>query len=139
MATYATTAELITFLGYTPKTGAQLLLDRASRDVDRAIKCATYATDSGDLPTDAAVLAALKAATLEQVSYQLEIGNTRGISHGMQSGVPSGASAGGIDLSRGRSVGGRTDDLAELGSQAWWELQGAGLTAQGPATYLGGG
>lgn len=138
MPTYATTAELNTHLGYTP-AGAQGLLDRASRDVERAIKCATYATGEDDLPTDGVVLAALKAATLEQVAYQLEIGNSDGIAHGMQSGVPSGTSAGGVDLSRGRSVGGRTDDLPYLSSQAWWELQRAGLTAQGPATYLGGG
>jgi hypothetical protein len=128
---YATAGELAAFLGYTPE-GADRLLDRASRDVDRALLCAVYDA------TDTAVTGALKAATLEQVAYQLTVGNTDGIAHGMQPGVPSGQSAGSVDLSRGTSVGGASAGLPWLGEQAFSELQQAGLTGQGPATYLGG-
>jgi hypothetical protein len=135
---YATVTDLEETLGngYTPPN-AQRLLDRASRDVDRAIQCATYATDTNDLPTDPVVLTALKEATLEQVAYNAEIGNTNGIIHAMQSGVPSGTSAGSIDLSRGPSAGGSTDGLPWLGPQAGWVLRQAGLLGQPPYTWIG--
>jgi hypothetical protein len=74
-------------------------------------------------------------ATIEQVAYQLEVGNTEGIRHGMQSGVPSGASAGGVELSRGQSAGGSTIDAPWLGDQAEWILRQAGLRGQPPQTY----
>lgn len=134
---YATVGELTTALGYTAPGNGQQLLDRASRDVDRAIQCATYDTDSGGLPTDPVVLAALKTATLEQVAYNLEVGNANGIVHAMQSGVPSGESAGSISLSRSPSAGGSTDGLPWMGPQAAWELQQAGLLGQGPYTWIG--
>ncbi|TDB86276.1 hypothetical protein E1264_18450 [Actinomadura sp. KC216] len=128
---YATVVELTAHLGYAPE-GAQRLLDRASRDVDRALLCSVYDA------TDTAVTDALKAATLEQVAYQLTIGNVDGIAHGMQPGVPTGSSAGAVDLSRGTSVGGASAGLPWLADQAFVELQRAGLTGQGPLTYLGG-
>lgn len=133
---YATVGELTTALGYAPVNGQQLL-NRASRDVDRAIQCATYETDSGGLPTDPAVLAALKTATLEQVAYQLTVGNADGVAHAMQSGVPSNESAGSISLSRGPSSGGSTDGLPWLGEQAGWVLRQAGLLGQAPYTWIG--
>ena len=135
---YATTTELETRLGngYLPPN-AQALLDRASRDVDRAIQTATYETDEDDLPTDPVILAALKEATLEQVCYQQEIGNTSGIAHPLQAGVPSGASAGTIDLSRGASTGGASLEYPWLGPQAAWILQQANLLHQAPYTWVG--
>jgi hypothetical protein len=128
---YATTAELQTRLGngYNP-TNAQTLLDRASRDIDQALLSAIYS------PTEAAIIAALKDACLEQVVYQLEIGNTSGIRHGMQPGVPSGSSAGTVDLSRGQSAGGSSVGQPRLGEQVWSILQKAGLTGMAPYTYL---
>lgn len=128
---YATVEQLDAFLGYTPKNAVRLL-DRASRDVDRATLCTVYDAD------DTAVTAALRVATLEQVAYQLSIGNSDGVAHGMQPGVPTGSSAGAVDLSRGQSVGGNSSALPWLGDQAFVELQRAGLTGQGPFTYLGG-
>lgn len=114
--------------GYTP-SNAQVLLDRASRDIDRALQCATYDVDSNGDPTDTQVLAALRDATLEQVAYQLEIGNKSGIAHGLQGGVPSGTSAGDISLSRGPSTGGATADQPWLAEQAAWILrQASGIT-----------
>jgi hypothetical protein len=128
---YATVEELDAALGYTPN-GAQRLLDRASRDIRRATKCAVYEVDDDDVPTDPVVLAAMKAACLEQVAYQLEVGNTSGIRHNMQPGVPSGTSAGSVDLSRGQSVGGNTERLPRIGEQVWSILQAAQLVPQGP-------
>lgn len=122
---YATTGELTAYLGYAPN-GAQRLLDRASRDIDRALLTAVYDV------TLAAVITALRDATLEQVAYQLVMGNTDGIAHGMQPGVPTGASAGSVDLSRGQSVGGSTGGLPLIGDQAWAILQQAQLTGRGP-------
>jgi hypothetical protein len=128
---YATIGELTTHLGngYAPNN-AQALLDRATRDIDTALLSAIYDA------TDPVVIAALKDACLEQVVYQLEIGNVAGIRHGMQAGVPSGASAGTVDLSRGLSAGGSTVDQPRIGEQVFSILQQAGLTGQAPFTYL---
>ncbi len=122
---YATAEELEAHLGYAPQ-GADRLLDRASRDIDRVLVCQVYDTEAED------IVAALKAATLEQVAYQLVQGNVDGVRHGMQPGVPTGASAGSVDLSRGQSVGGDTKALPLIGDQAWAALQAVGLTGQGP-------
>lgn len=123
-------------LGYLPDNADQLLY-RASRDVDRAVQTATYEVDDDDLPTDPVVLQALKEATIEQVAYNLSMGNADGIIHPMQSGVPSGESAGSISLSRGPSAGGSTDGLPWLGAQAGWILQQANLLNQAPYTWIG--
>lgn len=132
---YATVQDLRELLGYTAGN-AQVLLDRASRDVDRAINSALYPVDAGTgLPTEAVVATALMQATLEQVAYQLEVGNTSGIAHGLQSGVPSGTSAGAVELSRGPSTGGASVDQPWLGAQAEWILRQAGLRGQPPQTY----
>lgn len=123
---YASVAELEGLLGYAPGN-AQQLLDNATNDVDRVLLCATYDADDAD------VIAALKAATLQQVVYNLECGNTTGTRHGTQAGVPSGASAGGVTLTRtGGEVGANTGALPILGDQAWASLMLAGLTGQGP-------
>jgi hypothetical protein len=129
---YASSGELTTRLGYPAPANAGSLLDLAGRDVDRALQCAVYDVDGSGNPTDSVVIAALKAATLEQVAYQLEQGNKDGIRHGLQSGVPSGASAGEVSLSRGPSVGGSTSDLPWLADQASWILREAGLIGWGP-------
>jgi hypothetical protein len=130
---YATVQDLGGVLSYTPANG-QVLLDRASRDIDRAIQSAVYDVDDNGLPTLAAVITALKEATCEQVAYQLEIGNKDGIAHGLQSGVPSGTSAGSVQLSRGPSTGGATVDQPWLGDQARQILRAAGLLGQEPQT-----
>ena len=128
---YATVQQLTDALGNTPPN-ASLLLDRASRDIDDALLCAVYDVDDNGDPTDVKHVTALREATIEQVAYNLEQGNKRGIRHGMQPGVPTGASAGSVDLSRGQSVGGSTLALPELGDQAWKILRTAGLVPAGP-------
>lgn len=128
---YATSTDLSDTFGFTPNN-AQVLLDRASRDIDRALQTATYDVDGDGLPTDAAVAAAFKAAVVEQVAYYLEQGNKDGIRHGLQSGVPSNVSAGEIALSRGPSVGGDTTGLDWLGDQAQWILRSAPNITWGP-------
>lgn len=115
---YATVQDLAGLLGYEAPANGQTLLDRASRQIDRALESTTYDVDSSGNPTDAAVIAALKDATLEQVAYQLEVGNADGIPHGLQSGVPAGSSAGLVELSRGPSTGGATVDQPWLAEQA---------------------
>lgn len=125
MTAYATVEELEAHLGYEPE-GADRLLDRASRDIDRLLLCAVYDA------TDEDIVAALKTATMEQVAYQLEQGNIAGIRHGMQPGVPTGSSAGAVDLSRGQSVGGNTSQMPLIGEQAWAVLQAAQIAFQGP-------
>jgi hypothetical protein len=136
---YATADDLADLLGNQVPPNAQRLLDRASRDVDRAIKCARYSTDVNDLPTDPVVLAALKAATLEQVAWRLECGDVNGIRHDAQSGVPSGGGAGSVSLSRtGNTVGAATGGTPQLGDQPQWILRQAGLMGLAPITYLGG-
>jgi hypothetical protein len=130
---YATTQDLDGVLSYTPNN-AQVLLDRASRDIDRAIQSAVYDVDGNGLPTLPLITTALKEATLEQVAYQLEIGNKDGIAHGLQSGVPSGTSAGLVEVSRGPSTGGATVDQPWLADQAAWILRQAGLLGQEPQT-----
>ncbi|MCW2920121.1 MAG: hypothetical protein JWN52_8189 [Actinomycetia bacterium] len=118
--------DLEGLLGYLP-ANAQQLLDNASSDVDRVLFCATYDA------TNATVIAALKAATIQQVAYQLEIGNDRGIRREAPAGVPSGGNAGGVNLSHnGGAAGGSTAGLPILGDQAWAALMLAGLTGQGP-------
>ena len=131
---YATAQDLSPgVLDYLPNN-AQILLDRASRQIDQAIECAVYDVDANGLPTLALIVMALKQATCEQVAYNLEVGNKNGIPHGLQSGVPSGTSAGSVQLSRGLSAGGATVDQPWLGDQARWILRQAGLLGQEPQT-----
>lgn len=129
---YATVQDLTALLGYTAPANGQVLLDRASRDIDRAIQSAVYDVDDQGLPTVVAIATALKQATCEQVAYQLEIGNVDGIAHGLKSGVPSGTSAGLVELSRGPSTGGATVDQPWLAEQAQIILRQAGLLGQEP-------
>lgn len=122
---YATVEQLDAHLGYLPE-GAARLLDRASWDIDRLLRCAVYDVE------DEAIVEALKVATCEQVAYQLEQGNASGIRHGMQPGVPTGSSAGGVDLSRGQSVGGNTSGQPLIADHAFAVLAGVGIRFQGP-------
>jgi len=131
---YATVEQLADRLGSSAPPNASVLLDRASRDVDRVLMCSNYNT------ADSAVLTALQEATLEQVAWRLECGDVNGIRHDVQSGVVSGGGgAGSVSVSRtGNPVGAATYGTPFLGDQAWTILQQAGLTGQAPYTYLGG-
>lgn len=127
---YATIEQLTESLGHTPNN-AQQLLDRASRDINRALVTAVYDT------TDATIIAALQTATIEQVAWHLEAGNDKGIRHDQLSGIPSGGGSAGVSLSRSgtppRSLYGEGAPHAPvIGEQVWATLQAAGLTAWGP-------
>ena len=118
---YASITQLNDKLGRTP-VNAQQLLDRASRDVDRALLCAVYD------PDDQAVVDALREATLEQIAANLDAGNVTG---------GTGARRGGFTLGR-LSVQPSTDPadqpvrIGSLWEQAWTILQAAGLTGHSP-------
>jgi len=78
MATYATTAELATFLGEAMPTikdktdDPGRLLERASELIDDYLRTAVYDIDSvTDLPTDVDTLAAFRDATCAQVEFWL--------------------------------------------------------------------
>ncbi|GAA4059813.1 hypothetical protein [Actinomadura miaoliensis] len=128
---YATVQELADFL--TPKPAppdAARLLDRASRDVDRALLCTVYDVDDTGMPTAPAVAQALKEATLEQAAWRMRMGD--GAS---SAGKWSTVSIGSASLAR------RTDRTAPdeahvggLGADAFEVLQLAGLTGHAPQT-----
>jgi hypothetical protein len=67
---YATATELAAYTGQPAPADAERLLDRASQDVDDALRTAVYSTDSAGMPTDPAIIAALSEATCAQVEYQ---------------------------------------------------------------------
>jgi hypothetical protein len=117
---YATIEQLNNKLGKTP-VNAQQLLDRASRDVDRALLCAVYD------PEDQDVVDALREATLEQIAANLEHGNVTGL---------GGARRGGFSIGRLTVQAGSSDDppvrIGSLWEQAWTILQAAGLTGHSP-------
>lgn len=133
--TYATPAELAEFLAPDPAPAdvvAGRLLVRASRDVRRATKAARYDVDDEGLPTDAGILDALKAATLEQAAFRIEEGDEEGI----PSGGVSSASIVGVSVTRaaGAAGGGTPTTVNGLAYQAWLALDEAGLIGQAPDT-----
>ncbi|MEV0115542.1 hypothetical protein AB0H77_20240 [Streptomyces sp. NPDC050844] len=72
---YATAEQLVAWTGRTAPCDVELLLARASQDIDAALLTALYATDEAGFPTDAAVQQALVDATCAQVEYWLAIGS----------------------------------------------------------------
>lgn len=103
---------------------AELLLTRASRDVDSALLCAVYDPDNPDIQ------AALRDATCEQVAGMLTSGDRTGTG---AAPPPSGFTIGKISVQRGGTGGQQTAvRVGRLWPQAWQVLQSAGLTGQGP-------
>ncbi|MFI6266154.1 hypothetical protein [Micromonospora sp. NPDC051006] len=118
---YATIEQLNEKLGRTP-VNAQQLLDRASRDVDRALLCAIYDPDDQDV-TDAR-----REATLEQVAANLDAGNVTGNGGGRAGGFTIGR----LSVQASSDPQDRPVKIGSLWEQAWTILQGAGLTGHGP-------
>lgn len=118
---YATVDQLNTKLGKTP-VNAQQLLDRASRDVDRALLCAVYD------PADPDVVDALREATLEQVAANLDAGNVTGNGGGRSAGFTIGR----LSVQASSDPADRPVKIGSLWEQAWDVLQQAGLTGYGP-------
>ena len=132
---YATVTELTDFMDPEPApANAARLLDRASRDIDRALKCSVYDVDTAGLPTDQAVADALREATLEQVAWRLAQGDDEGLG---VAGMYSSVSIGSVTLSRGSGSGGRSGGSAseDLSEQAEQILDGAGLLGFEPWTW----
>jgi hypothetical protein len=115
---YATVSDL----GDPPPGNAQQLLERASRAIDRALLTARYD------PTDPAVVAVLKAATVEQVWGILAGGDKTGLGI---SGTPQNFTLGRLSVQRGPGLA-AAPTTAGLVDQAFLVLQAAGLTGQAP-------
>jgi hypothetical protein len=125
---YATVEQLEAYPVTVPAGAiAELLLTRASRDVDRALVCSVYD------PTDPDVQAALRDATIEQVAGYLDSGDLTGTGAAPPT---SGFTIGRISVQRGGGGGssgsGQAARIQGLWPQAWLVLQQAGLTGQGP-------
>lgn len=67
--TYATAADVGTWLGGTTPADADRLLSRASDLLDETLLTAVYDTDTAGLPTDSTVAAALRDAACAQVEF----------------------------------------------------------------------
>ncbi|MBG0560723.1 hypothetical protein [Actinoplanes aureus] len=121
MAVYATPNDLTGVVDPVP-ANAEQLIKRASRDVDRELLCAVYD------PTDAATIAALKEATVEQVAGTLAAGDKTGL--GVPT-VPASFTLGKLSVQRpaAPATASRTGGLVY---QAYAVLQAAGLTGHGP-------
>jgi hypothetical protein len=124
---YATAAELAAAPYNLTPANPDLLLDRASRDVDQALLCQVYDVDDPDN------VAALKTATLEQAAGYLDFGDrtgagvatpTQGFTLGRLSVQKATQGAGAASAQPSRIRG--------LWPQAWAVLQQAGLTGDGP-------
>lgn len=132
---YATPEQLGEFLDPEPTpANAARLLDRASRDVDRELKCSVYDVDDSGMPTKQAVIDALREATLEQVAWRLAQGDDEGLG---AAGVYSSVSIGSVTLSRGSGSGsgGSSGGAEDFGEQARQILDDAGLLGFEPWTY----
>ncbi|MEV7777803.1 hypothetical protein [Kitasatospora sp. NPDC088351] len=122
--TYATPAQLATWLGRPAPADAERLLARASEDVDAALLTACYPVDSTGAPTDPAHTQALADAACAQVEYQLAAGEDGTGAAARWSSV----SAGSISLSASSSAPAGALDLAPRALRA---LQRAELTGHG--------
>lgn len=123
---YATVEELADEPYNLSPANAQLLLDRASRDVDRALLTSVYDTEDADN------VAALKSATLEQVAAQLAAGAADGIG----AGAARSFTLGKLSVNKGGTPPNPAAQAVKVGplwEQAWAVLQLAGLTGQGPS------
>jgi hypothetical protein len=129
---YATEAEYEDETGTTAPANIGRLLTLASRDVDAALIAAVYDVEDG-AATDAAVVTALKEATIEQAAYWLDTGDTTGTGGIAAYGD---VQIGSVRLGR-PSTGGTGGGSAArpLAPQALAVLQLAGLTGHEPYTY----
>ncbi|MEU4225807.1 hypothetical protein AB0F17_16055 [Nonomuraea sp. NPDC026600] len=130
---YATSAEYEAELGAgTAPANIERLLTLASRDVDAALIAAVYNVEDG-AATDAAVITALKEATIEQAAYCLDTGDETGTGGSL---TYTSVSIGSVALSRPQSGGAGGGSAARpLAPQARSVLQLAGLTGHEPYTY----
>jgi len=114
---YATAQELAEYLA------EDNLLEQASRLIDSVLRGAVYATDTNGVATDLDIGAAIKRATMIQVSFwSAGYGNPHG------SPIYSTVSIGSVTLSGAGSAGTKGDGgKAALAPQALYELESVGL------------
>lgn len=127
---YALTSDYATAGMEAPATGVNLrrVLRVASARVDEMLVGAIYDTDDTTLlPTDAAVIVALRDATVLQAAYQIEIGDPYGLGAEQYQSV----TAGGITLVRG-SGGASGSPPPARSAEAYEVLRQAGLTGNAP-------
>lgn len=128
---YALTSDYATAGMDAPTTGVNLrrVLRVASQRVDEMLLGAIYETDDVTLlPTDAAVILALRDATVLQAGYQIEIGDPYGLGAEQYQSV----TAGGITLTRGTGAAGATATRGRWSAEAFGVLRAAGLTGNAP-------
>lgn len=81
---YATVGEYLAEVDATvAPTGLARTLDVASRRVDEMLIGAVYDVDTHGVPTDMEVLEALRAATIEQAVWMLDVGDSAGTGAGI--------------------------------------------------------
>jgi hypothetical protein len=118
---YATSDEYLTAVGATvAPTGLDRVLEVASTRVDEMLVGAVYATDDDGAPTDDDVTDVVKRATIEQVVYMLEAGDTTG------AGGYSSQSVGRVSWTRGAGTAG-AGGSSRFGPEAVAILHVAGL------------
>jgi 3D (Asp-Asp-Asp) domain-containing protein len=127
---YATTADYATHLRAAPPTGARRALAEASRDIDDMLLTAVYAVDEDGLPTDAAVAAALRDATVIQADYRHGLGDA----FGRDAGRLVAGRIGSVSVTRSGTPGGQGTPPRHA-PKAWQALQQAGLVGYGPMVW----
>lgn len=132
---YATPDDYAEYVGAAGPRNLQLLLRRASRQVDSVLLTAVYALTDVTNPNTSPVRTVadeLRDATIEQVSFLLERGYTNGLPTGFQS-----VAIGSVQLSRGYSGAGGDSNALPFGEIPFSILRNAGLTGQAPQTEVG--
>ncbi|MFJ2029431.1 hypothetical protein [Streptosporangium sp. NPDC087985] len=130
---YATVEDLRTWLSDTPPTGAERMLNRATRYIDNVLlKTSIYDVDEDGQPTDDTVTAALRDACCATVEWWDANGDD-GIAAGSDY---SNVTAGSISLSKASRTdptGGAVDP--RRAPEAVEILDAAGLLGHAPRTY----
>lgn len=126
---YATSTDLANWMQAAPPADADRLLAQATVDVDDLLLTARYNVDADGMPTDAEVIAALRDATCELVSWWEETGDE----HGAAS-VYGSVSIGSVSLSRG-GAGGKGATTPRIGPKVRAILSNAGLLGHEPLTW----
>ena len=121
---YATTTDLANWLHGPPPAGARRMLARATLRVDELCKTAVYDVDANNLPTDPAVIAALRDATCAQVEWMVETGDLAGTAAPEQY---QSVSIGSVSLTRAGSGGAGGTAASRYAPNAVTVLQLAGL------------
>jgi hypothetical protein len=125
---YATVADLAAWLSpAAAPSDAQARLDRASLVVDEMLLTAVYAVDDNGLPTETAVITALREATCAQAEYAGAVGDPSSVGAARYGSMQIGS----VRLTRAQSSAGAAAP-GRYSPTAWSILQRAGLTGQQP-------